>query len=390
MKFNQRNIYLYYSGGLKREISIINNLLYDFKKINLITIDTKVDELEKKKNLYIKKFKFLKIIVYICNLIKLNKFISNLIHLFTLYIIDFFFAFHLFFSKAKKGDIIVCENNICLMLLKVAKYKKIVSLLDVSNTNIVDKYNKIVNSRGYKLNFIDKYLIKKAQKEYNIANYISVLSTTAYKSFQKYSSSNMGKIKLINSGIDVNNFKNILDYKNYSLCIVGAISKYKNSHKIFKCLNNIKDFKLNILVIGNFDKTMNSIDLPNHKVKHIPFVEQNELSTYYSKSIMLCIVSYIEGMPKVVLEAGACGLPVIGFNSSSINDIITDNYNGYIVNDDDYDDFADKVKLILSNKDKQIYLSKNASTNINNNFNLKTYASRWNESIVQILNEYYK
>ena len=49
MKFNQRNIYLYYSGGLKREISIINNLLYDFKKINLITIDTKVDELEKKK-----------------------------------------------------------------------------------------------------------------------------------------------------------------------------------------------------------------------------------------------------------------------------------------------------------------------------------------------------
>ena len=51
----KRNIYLFYTGGLKRETHIINYLIYKFNKIYLITIDTDISKIKINQNIIIKK-----------------------------------------------------------------------------------------------------------------------------------------------------------------------------------------------------------------------------------------------------------------------------------------------------------------------------------------------
>ena len=58
--------------------------------------------------------------------------------------------------------------------------------------------------------------------------------------------------------------------------------------------------------------------------------------------------SYYEGFPNVLLEAGACGIPVIAFNvPGGISEIITDK-NGILVDDNDIIAFAAAIKTALA------------------------------------------
>ena len=53
-------------------------------------------------------------------------------------------------------------------------------------------------------------------------------------------------------------------------------------------------------------------------------------------------------MPLALMDAMSVGLPAIGYKScSSVNELIIDNFNGFLC-DDGIDDFADKLKLLMS------------------------------------------
>lgn len=373
----KKNIYLFYTGGLKREIHIINNLIYKFHEVHLTTIDTDISKIKKEPNIIIKKIFLIKIILFILNSFKVNFFLKSYINLIGLFFIDLFFSIYLLKKNTNPKDIIICENNICKNLLKIAKFKKLISILDVSNIHLLDKYKIMENVRGDKISFAEQIIINRGLSEYKLANKITVLSTNVLNSFKKHKPEYFDKIHLVQSGVDTNLFFKRDSINEYSICIVGAISKYKNSHILFKLLNSINDIKLKILIIGNFDATMSKILIPNHLVIHKQYVKHHDLPKYYSSSKILCIASYIEGMPKVVLEASACGTPVIGFQASSIDDIVFNKKNGYVIENENFTDF--KNKIILSLKEDLSKMQIFGQNFIKENYKLEHYAKRLNK-----------
>lgn len=83
-------------------------------------------------------------------------------------------------------------------------------------------------------------------------------------------------------------------------------------------------------------------------VQFVGIVPQEEVKTFMQNADVFVLPSLSEGFPNVILEAMACGLPVIASRVGGIPDIITNDTNGYLVDAKDTDDMANKILLLLS------------------------------------------
>ena len=74
-------------------------------------------------------------------------------------------------------------------------------------------------------------------------------------------------------------------------------------------------------------------------------------NTYLEATAMICL-GYDETFCLNALEANSCGLPVITFGKTALNELIKNNYNGFIVNN--FNELSDKILFFLKNNNKSI------------------------------------
>ncbi len=73
-----------------------------------------------------------------------------------------------------------------------------------------------------------------------------------------------------------------------------------------------------------------------------------EVTTYYQCADLLILPSAKEGLPNVVLEAMACGLPCVTARASGSRELVVEGETGYIYSPDDVQDLARAVNRCLS------------------------------------------
>lgn len=57
----------------------------------------------------------------------------------------------------------------------------------------------------------------------------------------------------------------------------------------------------------------------------------DEMEKIYKKSSIVCLPSYNEGLPKVLIEAGSCARPLVAFDVPGCREVIKSNVNGFLV-----------------------------------------------------------
>lgn len=97
--------------------------------------------------------------------------------------------------------------------------------------------------------------------------------------------------------------------------------------------------------------------------------DQQELRKIYSQSSVLIISSFFEGIPMVILEALACGTPVVSTDVGGIKQLIADEKQCFVIDKRDPDLFAEKILQIKDKgkilKDEFKFSVKEASVTIN-------------------------
>jgi glycosyltransferase involved in cell wall biosynthesis len=153
-----------------------------------------------------------------------------------------------------------------------------------------------------------------------------------------YGAGSKRKIKLVPNRVDVTLFK---PKKTFNLpneikfITVGRFSKIKNHLKLiddlFDCNPNCK-----LTIVGNgslkndYETKIKEKGLC-HKVIIIETLTHEELAEEYIKHDVYIHYSCTEAVPRVILEAQSCAVPVIAVNVGYINGVIIDRVNGFLL-----------------------------------------------------------
>ena len=141
---------------------------------------------------------------------------------------------------------------------------------------------------------------------------------------------------------------------------MGRHINWKGYTYLIKAFNKLKKQNVILILAGSGPETEN---LKNQVVSSgltesvlfIGNIPNHLTSSFYNRASVFIQPSIIdskgntEGLGVVLLEALACGTPVIGGNSGGIPDIIEDNVNGFLINPKNIEVFSNKILLALNN-----------------------------------------
>jgi glycosyltransferase involved in cell wall biosynthesis len=88
----------------------------------------------------------------------------------------------------------------------------------------------------------------------------------------------------------------------------------------------------------------------NQRVEFIESPSNDALVRLYQNAAVFVLSSDEEGFGMVILEAMACGIPVVSTRSGGPDGIIADGEDGYLVELEDADAIADRVAGLLCNE----------------------------------------
>lgn len=140
---------------------------------------------------------------------------------------------------------------------------------------------------------------------------------------------------LLPNFVDTSLFRPIdLDKDKGSICYIGRLDDQKNLFELLKAMDGL-DYYLTIVGSGQHENELKSIvNERKLKVRFISNILNKDLPELLNSHEIFILPSLWEGMPKTLLEAMSCGLPVIGTDVDGINEVITDKFNGLLCKTD--------------------------------------------------------
>lgn len=179
--------------------------------------------------------------------------------------------------------------------------------------------------------------------------------------------------------IDFDRFKIEKEYLSRE-CIVGYVGRFSEEkgimhlvYAVSDIVNKKPDIKFLFIGDGSLQHTMEQYILDNnlHDSIILPgWVSHDLLADYLNKMKLLVIPSDTEGLPNVMLEAMACGTPVLATPVGGIPTIIKNGETGFILENNSPHCISSNIIRILADK-KTVNVIENAHQLMQNEFQLK-------------------
>jgi teichuronic acid biosynthesis glycosyltransferase TuaC len=116
---------------------------------------------------------------------------------------------------------------------------------------------------------------------------------------------------------------------------VGNLVPLKGHDLAIQACTSIPGLHLAIVGRGALEARLKALacDLGTDRVHFVPEVEQERLRSFYAAADLLILASEREGMPNVVLEALACGTPVVATAVGGVPEVVDSSTVGRLVSE---------------------------------------------------------
>lgn len=209
------------------------------------------------------------------------------------------------------------------------------------------------------------------QKLIDKSNIITTVSNAVREELIKYY--NVNNPLVVANGVDELKFypNNYKEKKKDYILYVGRLDYRKGIYDLIKGFSKLnEDFKLLIAGKGPLEKNIRKFILKNsiNNIKLLGQVSGKKLIKLYQSASIFVFPSHYEGLPTVLLEAMACGLPIITTNIPSHQDLIKDYWNGLLVEKGSPEEIVKKIKILSNDQILKDKLGKNARITIEKKF----------------------
>jgi glycosyltransferase involved in cell wall biosynthesis len=219
---------------------------------------------------------------------------------------------------------------------------------------------------------LQKYAVEKSDR-------ITVPTRAAFDELTSRFPDAKDKTTILSMGVDTSLFKpqskpaktSQTPKKRKTILFVGRLNEQKGVEYLIKSLQKvmakIQDVNLAIVGEGEYKIKLQQAAKDNGVSDMVEFMgaaKKSDLPSIYNSSGVLVLPSVTtsigtEGMGLVLIEAMACGTPVIGSSSGGIKNVIKDRKNGLIFKERNHEELAAKIISVLSDKKLSEKLSRN-------------------------------
>ena len=273
--------------------------------------------------------------------------------------------------KKSKPDIMVCTiGNVDFAVSLAKKLSRTKARLAIRKANVVFDDQK------------NKSNLKKLRFESKAADMLVALTEEMKLDYQQYGFTG-DKTTVIYNMVDIDYIKGKIssskgdehpwfnDKKGKIIIANGRFVPEKRYDVMIKAFYEIfkSSSETRFMILGD-GKLREEIEgsVPDEMKENIDFLGFRDNPYYYMKNSDLFLhASDYEGFPNVLIEAFACGLPVISTDSKTgPKEIIKNGHNGFVVDRGDYKALAQRALSVLSDDGLLCELSKNAEADAEN------------------------
>ena len=164
------------------------------------------------------------------------------------------------------------------------------------------------------------------------------------------------------SGVDIDRFKNSPEPSGIPLVILASRMLWdKGVGEFVKAAKILKQEKVNcrMALVGNPDLE-NPDPLPKSLIEQWNleglvewWKNREDMPEVFSRSNIVCLPSYHEGCPKVLIEAAACGRAIVATDVPGCREVVSQNENGFLVPVKNPEALAESIKILVQSPKKR-------------------------------------
>ena len=208
-------------------------------------------------------------------------------------------------------------------------------------------------------------------------------SSLEFQNIEKY----RDKVTVGSLYVDSNMFscKNMIKKRKERIGFIGILNENKGVTQFSKAVIMIGDYlneKSVEVIIGGDGPLFSSIrelietsDL-SKRVTLLGWISHEKLPECLNELKLLVLPSYSEGLPNIILEAMACGTPVLATPIGSIPDVIKDGVTGFIMANNSPECIAENITRALEHS-KLDEIAKNARKIVEKEFTYEAAVGRY-------------